>query len=62
MEIIKKIGKEDRAELTLINAPHGFIYFYASSGNRPRSSRAFLWEASWAGKRMRFHELETTRT
>ena len=27
MEIIKKVGKDDRAELTLINAPHGFIYF-----------------------------------
>jgi acetyl esterase/lipase len=27
MDIIKKIGKEDRAELTLINAPHGFILF-----------------------------------
>jgi len=27
MEIIKKVGKENRAELTLINAPHGFIYF-----------------------------------
>ena len=27
MEIIKKAGKEGRAELTLINAPHGSIYF-----------------------------------
>lgn len=27
MDIIKKVGKEDRAELTLINAPHGFICF-----------------------------------
>jgi hypothetical protein len=27
MEIIQKLGKADRAELTLINAPHGFIYF-----------------------------------
>lgn len=27
MEIIKKVGNDDRAELTLINAPHGFIYF-----------------------------------
>jgi hypothetical protein len=27
MEIIKKFGKEDCAELTLLNAPHGFIYF-----------------------------------
>jgi len=27
MEIIKKLGKEARAELTLINAPHGFILF-----------------------------------
>jgi len=27
MDIIKKIGKEDLAELTLLNAPHGFILF-----------------------------------
>ncbi len=27
MEIIRKVGKEDRAALTLMNAPHGFIYF-----------------------------------
>ncbi len=27
MEIIRKVGKADRAELTLINAPHGFVYF-----------------------------------
>jgi pectinesterase len=27
MEIITKVGKADRAELTLLNAPHGFIYF-----------------------------------
>ena len=27
MEIIRKVGKADRSELTLINAPHGFIYF-----------------------------------
>lgn len=27
MDIIKKRGEPDRAELTLINAPHGFIYF-----------------------------------
>ena len=27
MAIIKKVGKEDCAELTLINAPHGFLYF-----------------------------------
>ncbi len=27
MDIIEKIGKEDHAELTLVNAPHGFILF-----------------------------------
>jgi len=27
MEIIRKADKEDRAALTLMNAPHGFIYF-----------------------------------
>lgn len=26
MEIIRTVGKEDRAALTLMNAPHGFIY------------------------------------
>ena len=27
MEIIRKVGKEGRAALTFMNAPHGFIYF-----------------------------------
>jgi acetyl esterase/lipase len=47
MDIIKKIGKEELAELTLFNAPHGFILFF------PHQALALDHLESFFGKHLR---------